>query len=302
MLALEPPSCGWQTSPARPTQRPPQGSTFMRALSRLPAPTQNLRRPSTLAVMTISQEAARSEARARGTHAARSTRDAALRRTRAIVAGVAAAAVGLSGALSVVAAQAFKGHPQRSGPSPVPVAKAGDRSRAPRVSVPRPQGIPSIDGQPAPLAAARAAPGRDAGHPAGTGTRTGAAGVGGVVSDTATCSSWRALGTSAAVVVLGAGAHDDARAAVEAELAEIDAACSRFREDSELSRVNAGTRTAIARGRGPARRARAGASRRDAHGRAGRSHRGRRARSSRAMTATSPRSGARASAGCAPVA
>ena len=58
------------------------------------------------------------------------------------------------------------------------------------------------------------------------------------MSDTASCSSWRALGTSAAVVVLGAGAHDDARAAVEAELEEIDAACSRFREDSELSRVN----------------------------------------------------------------
>ena len=101
--------------------------------------------------MTISQDATRSEVDARGTFAARSTRDAALRRTRAIVAGVAAAAVGLSGALSVVAAQAFKGHPQRSAPSPVPVAKTADRSRAPRVSVPRPQSIPSIDGQPAPL-------------------------------------------------------------------------------------------------------------------------------------------------------
>ncbi|HET8953215.1 MAG TPA: hypothetical protein VFN44_22025, partial [Solirubrobacteraceae bacterium] len=78
-------------------------------------------------------------------------RDAALRRTRAIVAGVAAAAVGLSGALSAVAAQAFKGHPQRSAPSPGLVAKTADRSRTPRVSVPRPQAIPSIDGQPAPL-------------------------------------------------------------------------------------------------------------------------------------------------------
>jgi hypothetical protein len=74
-----------------------------------------------------------------------------LRRTRAIVAGVAAAAVGLSGALSVVAAQAFKGHPQRLAPSPVPVAKAGDSARTPGVSVPRPQPIPSIEGQPAPL-------------------------------------------------------------------------------------------------------------------------------------------------------
>jgi hypothetical protein len=101
--------------------------------------------------MTISQDAARTEARARGTLAARYTRDAALRRTRVIVAGVAAAAVGLSGALSVVAAQAFKGHPQRSAPSPVPGAKAADRSPAPRVSVPRPQTIPSIDGQLEPL-------------------------------------------------------------------------------------------------------------------------------------------------------
>lgn len=59
------------------------------------------------------------------------------------------------------------------------------------------------------------------------------------MSDAAAGSSWRALGTTAAVVVLGAGAHDAARNAVEAELAGIDAACSRFREDSELSRVNA---------------------------------------------------------------
>ena len=58
------------------------------------------------------------------------------------------------------------------------------------------------------------------------------------MSDTGCCSSWRALGTTAAVVVHGTGAHDDVRAAVEAELAEIDVACSRFRADSELSRVN----------------------------------------------------------------
>jgi FAD:protein FMN transferase len=47
------------------------------------------------------------------------------------------------------------------------------------------------------------------------------------------------LGTTVGVVVLGAGAHDAARRAVEAQLAEIDAACSRFREDSELAAVNA---------------------------------------------------------------
>jgi hypothetical protein len=98
-----------------------------------------------------SREAAQSEVRARGALAARHTRDAALRRTRAVIVGVAAAAVGLSGALSAVAAQAFKGHPQRSALSPGVVAKAPDRSRTPRVSVPGPQRIPAIDGQPAPL-------------------------------------------------------------------------------------------------------------------------------------------------------
>ncbi len=51
-------------------------------------------------------------------------------------------------------------------------------------------------------------------------------------------SSWPALGTTVGLVVRGA-AHDAARRAVEAELAEIDAACSRFRADSELSAVNA---------------------------------------------------------------
>jgi hypothetical protein len=39
-------------------------------------------------------------------------RDAARRRSRAIIAGIAAGAVALSGLFSVVAAQAFKGHQQ----------------------------------------------------------------------------------------------------------------------------------------------------------------------------------------------
>ena len=37
-------------------------------------------------------------------------RDTALRRTKVLIAGIAAAAVALSGLFSVVAAQAFKGH------------------------------------------------------------------------------------------------------------------------------------------------------------------------------------------------
>jgi thiamine biosynthesis lipoprotein len=52
-------------------------------------------------------------------------------------------------------------------------------------------------------------------------------------------SDWQALGTSASVVTTDPDALGVARAAVESELAAIDLAASRFREDSELSRVNA---------------------------------------------------------------
>jgi thiamine biosynthesis lipoprotein len=51
---------------------------------------------------------------------------------------------------------------------------------------------------------------------------------------------WPALGTKASVVVADRGALAAARAAVEAELAAVDLACSRFRPDSDLSRLNAG--------------------------------------------------------------
>lgn len=49
--------------------------------------------------------------------------------------------------------------------------------------------------------------------------------------------SFRALGTTAVVAVVDPAARDDALAAVTAELAAMDAACSRFREDSELRRL-----------------------------------------------------------------
>lgn len=49
---------------------------------------------------------------------------------------------------------------------------------------------------------------------------------------------WQALGTTASIVVVGADVAA-ARRAAEADLAEIDAACSRFRDDSELAAVNA---------------------------------------------------------------
>ncbi|MFI6565930.1 FAD:protein FMN transferase [Streptomyces sp. NPDC050534] len=51
--------------------------------------------------------------------------------------------------------------------------------------------------------------------------------------------SFRALGTTASLLVTDPGALDEARRVLDAELAAIDEACSRFRPDSELSRVNA---------------------------------------------------------------
>ncbi len=49
---------------------------------------------------------------------------------------------------------------------------------------------------------------------------------------------WQALGTTAGVLVTDPQALPAARLAVEAELAAIDLACSRFRADSDLSRLN----------------------------------------------------------------
>ena len=51
--------------------------------------------------------------------------------------------------------------------------------------------------------------------------------------------SWQALGTSVELVLTDSEALAQARAIVERQLDEIDRACSRFREDSELTRVNA---------------------------------------------------------------
>jgi thiamine biosynthesis lipoprotein ApbE len=50
---------------------------------------------------------------------------------------------------------------------------------------------------------------------------------------------WQALGTTVELVVTDARVLNDARALVERELDAIDHTCSRFREDSELTRVNA---------------------------------------------------------------
>ncbi|HXQ01108.1 MAG TPA: FAD:protein FMN transferase, partial [Solirubrobacteraceae bacterium] len=50
--------------------------------------------------------------------------------------------------------------------------------------------------------------------------------------------TWEALGTSVVLRVTDPAALAHARAQVERELDGIDRACSRFRADSELSRVN----------------------------------------------------------------
>ena len=50
--------------------------------------------------------------------------------------------------------------------------------------------------------------------------------------------TFRALGTVVSVLVTEPGQRDAADAILRAELAAVDAACSRFRDDSELSRLN----------------------------------------------------------------
>jgi thiamine biosynthesis lipoprotein ApbE len=60
-----------------------------------------------------------------------------------------------------------------------------------------------------------------------------------VAADTPVQSSWQALGTSAVLLVTDHGAMASARVIVERELERIDRACSRFRADSDLQRVNA---------------------------------------------------------------
>jgi thiamine biosynthesis lipoprotein ApbE len=61
----------------------------------------------------------------------------------------------------------------------------------------------------------------------------------GEAAQTLGAASWRALGTSVVLRVSDPTGLAAARAAVQRELAQIDLACSRFRADSELCRVNA---------------------------------------------------------------
>jgi FAD:protein FMN transferase len=61
-----------------------------------------------------------------------------------------------------------------------------------------------------------------------------------VSTSTPVSSSWEALGTSAVLMVTDPVALARGRAIVERELEELDRACSRFRSDSDLQRVNVG--------------------------------------------------------------
>jgi hypothetical protein len=76
------------------------------------------------------------------------SRDRALRRVRLAAWGIGVGAAALTGGLSVVAAHAFKGH---NGKARVTAAVARSARTAARVSVPPPQRVPAIAGQPAPL-------------------------------------------------------------------------------------------------------------------------------------------------------
>jgi hypothetical protein len=78
-------------------------------------------------------------------------RDSAIRRTRAMVVGVAAGAVALSGAFSVVAANAFKGRQSRAATATAtPTATRADVGTSGR-RVPGPDSVPPIANDPAPL-------------------------------------------------------------------------------------------------------------------------------------------------------
>lgn len=63
-----------------------------------------------------------------------------------------------------------------------------------------------------------------------------------------TRASFAALGTTAVLLVTDPAALGAARELLAAELSRVDQACSRFRQDSELSRVNAAKGTAISVG------------------------------------------------------
>jgi thiamine biosynthesis lipoprotein ApbE len=64
--------------------------------------------------------------------------------------------------------------------------------------------------------------------------------VPGTATDAEASASWRALGTLVQLVVTDPRALPEARQVLETDLAEVDAACSRFRPDSEIRALKGG--------------------------------------------------------------
>jgi thiamine biosynthesis lipoprotein ApbE len=64
--------------------------------------------------------------------------------------------------------------------------------------------------------------------------------VPGTATDAEASASWRALGTLVQLVVTDPRALPEARQVLESDLAEVDAACSRFRPDSEIRALKGG--------------------------------------------------------------
>jgi FAD:protein FMN transferase len=64
--------------------------------------------------------------------------------------------------------------------------------------------------------------------------------VPGTATDAEASASWRALGTLVQLVVTDPRALPEARRVLESDLAEVDAACSRFRPDSEIRALKGG--------------------------------------------------------------
>jgi thiamine biosynthesis lipoprotein ApbE len=64
--------------------------------------------------------------------------------------------------------------------------------------------------------------------------------VPGTATDAEASASWRALGTLVQLVVTDPSALPEARQVLESDLAEVDAACSRFRPDAEIRALKGG--------------------------------------------------------------
>ncbi len=152
-------------------------------------------------------------------------RDAALLRQRRLTGGVVVVALALSGMFAGVAA------------SSTHAKKAVRRAR--RVARTSSSTIPALPAAPsAPVEAATPTPPAAAPSVASP-LRSSPVEAHKALELAPGVASWRALGTSAVIAVTESSALEAGTALVKRELDAIDAACSRFRPDSELVRLNA---------------------------------------------------------------